>query len=80
MATLEIHPDVMPFLCKKAKEEGKSVTDILDEILRSVRDNPSSGNGELYTCHNCKTEVDIVVNDNKGYCEQCECVVFVDKA
>lgn len=79
MPILEIQPDLMPFLCKKAEEEGKSITDILDELVRLARDNTASGNGELYTCHNCNTEVDIVITDSKGYCEQCECVVFIDK-
>lgn len=54
------------------------MTDIVDELLRPqlVEDTPDT---IVYTCHSCKSEVDIVFND-KGYCEYCESVVFVDKA
>lgn len=77
METIEIKPDMMDILCRRAKEEGKSITHIIDEILRSLLTN---GNTEILTCSNCRNEVDYEIGDNKAYCDYCECVVFVGKS
>ncbi len=79
MASVEIKPDVMPFLCQKAEEEGKSVTDVIDELLRLVMDNGGNGKTVILQCHNCRNEIDYEVSDNKGYCDYCESLVFIDK-
>ncbi len=62
-------------LCQKAKEEGKSITHIIDEMLRSLLTN---GKAVRLTCSNCRNEVDYEICDNKAYCDYCECVVFVE--
>lgn len=80
MATITIRPDVMVILCQRAEDEGKSITDIIDELL-GIK--PSNGNGEKtisLTCHNCKNPIDYEINSSKGYCDYCESVVFIDKS
>lgn len=74
----KIKDDLIAIIYRKARIMGKAMTDIVDELLRPqlVEDTPDT---IVYTCHSCKSEVDIVFND-KGYCEYCESVVFVDKA
>jgi hypothetical protein len=54
---------------------GKAMTDIVDELLRPQL---VEAKDDIYTCHSCKCEVEIVFG-NKGYCEFCESVVFIDK-
>lgn len=77
MYSPKIKEDLIAVIHRKAQIVGKSMTDIVDEILRSqlmtVEDTTR------YTCHNCRTEVD-VIDGNKGYCDYCETIVFVDKA
>ena len=76
METIEIKPDMMDMLCRRAKEEGKSITHIIDEMLRSLLTN---GNAEMLICSNCRNEIDYEISDNKAYCDYCESVVFVDR-
>jgi len=78
MATIEVRPDVLIFLCQRAEEQGKSVTDIIDDFLHSKT---SNGNGEKTvnrSCHNCRNPVDYEINSSKGYCDYCESEVFID--
>lgn len=75
METIKIKPDMMDILCRRAKEEGKSITYIIDEMLRSLLTN---GKAVRLTCSNCRNEVDYEISDNKAYCDYCECVVFVE--
>ena len=78
MATIEIRPDVMLFLCQRAEEERKSISDIIDDLLHSKA---SDGNGEqtiIRLCHDCKNPIDYEINSSKGYCDYCESVVFLD--
>ena len=79
MYSPKIKDDLIPIIYRKAQITSKSMTDIVDDLLRPqlVDDTPDNS---IYKCHSCKTEVDIVVSDNKGYCEHCESVVFVDKS
>ena len=78
--TVIIKHDLMPFICRKAEEEGKSITEVIDDMLRSSLDNTSVLNEIVYKCHNCKNQVDYEINSNKGYCDYCESVVFIDKS
>jgi DNA-directed RNA polymerase subunit RPC12/RpoP len=75
----QIKPDLVTIIYKKAQLEKKSMTDIVDTLLRPQLVEGTSDNA-IYKCHSCKTEIDIVVEDDKGYCDHCESVVFVDKA
>ena len=78
MATIEVRPDVLVVLCQKAKKEGKSITDIIDDLLSAK---PCKGNGEQTvsrTCKNCKNPIDYEITPSKGYCDYCESVVFID--
>lgn len=78
MESIEIKPDVMVFLCRKADEVGKPITDVIDEMLRS-----SLLNGfekpVMLKCNKCKGEIDYEINYSEGYCDHCESVVFIDK-
>lgn len=74
----KIKDDLIVIIYRKAKLLGKSMTQIVDEILRPELTDQEIKDDALYSCHSCKSQVDIVF-DNKGYCEFCESVVFVDR-
>lgn len=76
METIEIKPDMMDMLCQRAKEEGKSITHIIDEMLRTLLTN---GKTAILTCSKCRNEVDYEISENKAYCDYCESVVFVER-
>jgi hypothetical protein len=79
MQTIEIKPEVMAILCNKAEREGKAITDIVDELLRSLLSPGSVLRPISLKCHNCRHEIDYEINISQGYCDYCESVVFVDK-
>lgn len=79
MQTIEIKPEVMTVLCQRAEQEGKAITDIVDEMLRSFLSPVSGLKPITLKCHNCRHEIDYEVNISQGYCDYCECVVFIDK-
>lgn len=79
MEAIEIKPDVLQFLCEKAEAEGKSITDIIDDVLRSVLGCGSTEQAVRLICHNCKNEIDYEVSESRGYCDYCETVVFFEK-
>lgn len=76
MESIQIKPDVLQLLCEKAELEGKSIIEITDEILRSLL---TTEKAESLKCYNCKNEIDYSISIDKGYCDYCESVVFVDK-
>jgi hypothetical protein len=77
MQTIEIKPDVMVILSERAQQEGKAITEVLDEMLRSIL--PNGSQESTLKCHNCKNTVDYEISQNKGYCDYCESVVFIEK-
>lgn len=79
MEAVEIKPDVMVFLCQKAEEEGKPITDVIDQILRTGLINGIKENHLILKCNKCKNEIEYEINYSEGYCDHCECVVFIDK-
>lgn len=79
MDTIEIKPDIMLFLTKQAEREHKPITDILDEILRSKVQIGFLVSNCTLKCHNCRNEIDYEISDNKGYCDYCECIVFIER-
>lgn len=83
MVPIEIKSDVLNILIEKAEEQGKPLTEIIDEILRKMLFTHCS-NGSLLNpiqliCHNCRNEIDYEINNSQGYCDYCESVVFIDK-
>lgn len=80
MQSIEIKPDVMHYLCQKAERDGKSITDILDEMLRLTLFKNGEVKEIIYSCHNCRNPVDYNINSKEGYCDYCESVVFIEKA
>lgn len=78
MKTVKIRPDVMVILCQRAEESGKSITDMIDEMLRSSLLN-GFGKSVILKCTKCKNEIDYEINVSQGYCDYCESVVFIDK-
>lgn len=76
MYSPKIKEDLIPKLFRKAKLNDKSMTDVVDDLLRVQLVNDDS---IMYKCCSCMKPVD-TVEDDKGYCEHCECVVFVQKA
>lgn len=79
MQAIEIKPDVMLYLCQIAERQGRSITEVLDEMLRtSILKNDNSIE-IAYTCYNCKNPVDYDINGKEGYCDYCESIVFIDK-
>ena len=79
MSSVEIKPDVMPYLCQKAEEEGKSITEVLDELLRLMLAHGYIEQTFNLRCRSCKHEIGYQINDYKAYCEYCESIVFFDK-
>lgn len=79
MSIIEIKPDVMLFLTEQAEREDKTITDVLDDILRSRVYVGILSKGIKLKCHNCKSEIDYEISENKGYCDYCESIVFIAK-
>ncbi len=76
MYSPKIREDLIPIIYQKAKLIDKSMTEFVDEILRSelIEDDEA-----IYHCGKCLMQTETF--DNKtGYCNHCECVVFVEKA
>lgn len=79
MQTIEIKPDVMDELCRKAQEMGKSITDVVDDMLRTILTDTSEEKPVIMKCSKCRQEVEFEISYTEGYCNQCESVVFIDK-
>lgn len=79
MNTIEISSDVMPYLCQKAEEDGKTITEVLDELLRLLMAQGHIQNIAHLRCQSCKHEVEYQINEHKAWCEYCESVVFFEK-
>lgn len=79
MYSPKIKNDLICIIYEKAQLEGKPMTDIVDSLLRPQLVEDTSDT-VMYICHNCRTEVEILLDNSKGYCEQCECIVFVEKS
>ena len=69
MYSPRIKEKYIPWLYRDAKNKGKPMTtivnDIVEEYLVKVR------------CSNCNTEIELDVPSNVAYCSNCECEVFV---
>jgi hypothetical protein len=76
MYSPKIKDDLIPILYKKAKLKDKTMTDIVDDLLRSQLTEDDTAN---YSCCSCRMPVD-TVEEGKGYCDHCECIVFVEKS
>jgi DNA-directed RNA polymerase subunit RPC12/RpoP len=58
--------------------EDKNMYKIDEDILNSeLMENSSEET--IYNCSSCRMQVDII-NGDKGYCEQCESIVFIERA
>lgn len=79
MQTIEIKPDVMDILCRKAQITGRTITDIADDLLRSLLSSSDNEQSVIMKCHSCKQEIEYQINDSEGYCDNCESLVFIDK-
>jgi len=73
----KIKDDLIPVIYKKSKIQGKPMTDIVDDILRSFLIDDEADISR-YRCRSCFMEVE-VVDGTIGYCDHCESVVFIDK-
>ena len=69
MATIEVRPDVLVVLCQKAEEQGKSITDIIDDLLSSEPGNGQDERTVSRTCQKCKNPIDYEITSEKGYCD-----------
>lgn len=79
MNTIEIKPDVMEILCQRAENTGRTITDIADDMLRTLLSHAESEVPLVWKCHSCKQEVEYQINEKEGYCDNCG-IVFIDKA
>jgi DNA-directed RNA polymerase subunit RPC12/RpoP len=69
MYSPKIKENLIPVIYKRAKEEGKSMTKVVNEILEDY----------LYTikhCQTCNAEIETEAENKTGYCEYCESEVF----
>ena len=78
MYSPKIREDLIPIIYKKSKLTDKSMTDYVDDILRTELIEDTSDEA-IYNCCSCRMQV-ATVDGNKGYCDHCECIVFVEKA
>lgn len=51
----------------------------IDEDILNVELMENSSEETIYNCSSCRMQVDII-NGDKGYCEQCESIVFIERA
>lgn len=79
MHAIEIKPDVMLYLCQIAEQQDRTITEVLDEMLRTSILKKGETKEIVYACCNCRNPVDYDINGKEGYCDYCESVVFIDK-
>ena len=79
MQTIEIKSDVMDILCQKAEITGRTISEIVDDLLRAMLASSESDHVVKMKCHSCKQEIEYQINDTEGYCDNCESVVFIEK-
>ena len=60
----------IPVLYRRAKDECKPMTKVVNEILE---DNLY----ETKHCHSCNAEIEVEKGTKTSYCEYCECEVFL---
>ena len=78
MNKLKIKEDLDQVKSDKYIIEDKNMYKIDEDILNSeLMENSSEET--IYNCSSCRMQVDII-NGDKGYCEQCESIVFIEKA
>lgn len=77
MYSPKISEDLIPIIYKKSKVSAKTMTKYIDDLLRPllVEDYDEVA---VYNCSSCRMQV-YETDGKKGYCENCECVVFVEK-
>jgi DNA-directed RNA polymerase subunit RPC12/RpoP len=78
MNKLKIKKDLDQVKSDKYIIEDKNMYKIDEDILNSeLMENSSEET--IYNCSSCRMQVDII-NGDKGYCEQCESIVFIERA
>jgi hypothetical protein len=78
MYSPKIREDLIPIIYKKSKLVEKTMTKIVDDILRTeLIDN--NDEDTIYKCCSCNMQVD-VVDGETGFCDHCESIVFIEKA
>jgi DNA-directed RNA polymerase subunit RPC12/RpoP len=78
MNKLKIKEDLDQVKSDKYIIEDKNMYIIVEDILNSeLMENSSEET--IYNCSSCRMQVDII-NGDKGYCEQCESIVFIERA
>ena len=77
MYSPKIRDDLIPKIYRKAKLQNKPMTNYVNDILSSILVEENNDNA-IYVCCSCRAEV-TSVEGNKGYCDFCESVVFVEK-
>jgi DNA-directed RNA polymerase subunit RPC12/RpoP len=78
MNNLKINEDFDLDKSDKYIIEDKNMYKIDEDILNSeLMENSSEET--IYNCSSCRMQVDII-NGDKGYCEQCESIVFIERA
>jgi hypothetical protein len=75
-------PNIMKDLNPKVIEKTSLIDNKIDEIDEEILYREffeNSFEDGVYICSSCLMQVD-VVNGDKGFCEHCESVVFIEKA
>lgn len=73
MYSPKVSEKLIPIIYRRAKEERKPMTKVVNEILVA----------ELYQtfyCHNCNNPIQAERGTKEGYCEKCESPVFLRAA
>ena len=73
MYSPKISEQLIPILYKRAKNEGKPMTRVVNEIL-------SADLYKTYFCSNCNFPIEEEIGTKEGFCEYCQSPVFLKSA
>ena len=69
----KIREDLIPYLYQRAKNENKPMTRVVNDILSAEMIKP-------YYCQSCNNSIEVDEGSKDGYCEKCDCLVFIKTA
>jgi len=79
MYSPKISEDLIPIIYKNSKLLAKTMTKYVDDLIRPMLVEDDKEEEEVtYCCSSCRMVVNVADGD-KGFCDNCESPVFVDK-
>ena len=79
MYSPKISEDLIPVIYRRSKLESKTMTRFIDDLIRPILIENESVSEEInYYCCSCRMRVS-ETDGEKGFCDNCESEVFVEK-